>query len=289
MENKEILKNFKETYRLNDKSEKTIEAYERIVNQLEKVINKNFSDLNMLDVNKFKSYMKDKDYSYNTIAQYLMCLRSFIKFMKKYNIMDNDFSKDIELPNKPRNIEEKKYMSVEEQLKFIKFLNNLTKNKTNTTHKLILTLILTTGARKTEILKLKSTDINFENDAILLNGKGNKQRYVALYPPIKDDLKEYIDKYSTENFIFTYSGKQISAPTINKALKRLLKNAELYNGYTVHDLRHACASAMYNNGATLEEIKMALGHENISTTEKVYVHFNQKKQMSGFAKNPLFK
>lgn len=288
MNNKEIIKNFKETLELDNKSKNTIKSYERILGQLEEVIKKDFTQLNMLDINKFKSYMNEKGYSHSTIALYLMCTRSFIKFMYEYNIIDDDFSGNIKTPKKPKTVEEKKYMSMEEQLKLIKHLNQLNPNKTNLTHRLVLILILTTGARKNEIARLSPNDIDFEKDLILLNGKGNKQRYASLYPPIKEDLKNYIEQYATENLIFTYGGKQMSHTTINGMLEKHLKLAGLDTDYTPHDLRHACASAMFNNGASLEEIKMALGHESISTTEKVYVHFNKERQMSGFAKNPLF-
>jgi integrase/recombinase XerC len=288
MNNKEIVRNFKETLKLDNKSKNTIKSYGRILNQLEEVINKNFSQLNMLDINKFKSYMNNKDYSHSTISLYLMCIRSFIKFMHEYEIIENDFSGNIKTPKKPKTVEEKKYMSMDEQLKLIKHLNQLNNNKTNQTHRLVLILILTTGARKSEIAKLKPADIDFENDIILLNGKGEKQRYASLYQPIKEDLKKYIEKYSTENLIFTYGGKQMSHTTINGMLEKHLELAGLDTDYSPHDLRHACASAMFNNGASLEEVKMALGHESISTTEKVYVHFNKERQMSGFNKNPLF-
>jgi len=289
MNNKEIIRNFKETYRLDNKSENTISAYERILLQLEEVIEKNFKQLNMLDINKFKSYMNNKNYSHSTIAQYLMCIRAFVKFMDEYDIIDDDFSYKIKVPKKPKTVEEKKYMTMEQQNKLIEHLNQLHYNKTNMTHKLILILLLTTGARKSEIIGLKPSDIDFEDDMILLNGKGQKQRYAMLYSKIKDDLKKYIDKYSTEDFVFTYGGSALADSTINAILTKHLRLADIDGDFTPHDLRHACASAMFDNGASLEEIKMVLGHESISTTEKIYVHFNKERQTSGFEKSPFFK
>lgn len=289
--NNQIIQGFFESYRADGKSEKTIKSYNAILNKLNKLLDKDLTQLNMVDIDKFKRFMQEKNYSDNTKAQHIMCIKALVKYMKVYGFIDKDFSRDITVPKKKKIIQERNYMSIDEQKQFLAHLNSLKINKTNMTHKLLITLYLTTGGRKNEVLNICKNDIDFINNTIKLHGKGNKERYVALLPSIKSDLNYYIHNYMKPNsngLIFSYNGKKLNDSTMNKALDRKLKEANLPK-YKVHDLRHACASAMFEFGATKDEVQMALGHESVTTTEKIYVHYTKERQMSGFAKNPLFK
>lgn len=290
MNNKEIVNSFLNSYRLDGKSENTIIAYEIILAKLQTALDdKPLKDVSMLDIDTFKAYMIKSKLSKSTQSQHLMCVKALVKFMSRYNIISTDFSANITVPKQKKVAEQRKYMSIDEQKSLINYLKGLPETKkTAMTHKLLITLYLTTGGRKNELLNLKVEDIDFESNTIKLHGKGNKERYVALLPNLKADLKNYISKYTTgRGLLFSYGGNKISDSTMNKAVERRLSEAGLPR-YTVHDLRHACASAMFEYGATKDEVQMALGHESVTTTEKVYIHYTKERQMSGFAKNPLF-
>ena len=61
---------------------------------------------------------------------------------------------------------------------------------------------------------------------------------------------------------------------INRVVNRLCKNAGLKH-CTIHGFRHTVASLLDDNGVPIQEISVLLGHENVATTEKIYIHRNR--------------
>ena len=140
------------------------------------------------------------------------------------------------------------------------------------------------GLRVSELINLKLSDLYFDEDFIMVTGKGNKQRFV----PISDINKKYINIYRKEirvhlsiqkeheDYVFlNRRGKQLTRAMIFTIIKQLAEKINLKKNISPHTFRHSFATHLLENGADLRAIQQMLGHESITTTE-VYMHVNRK-------------
>jgi len=139
------------------------------------------------------------------------------------------------------------------------------------------------GLRVSELINLKLSDLYFDEDFILVTGKGNKQRFV----PISEINQKYINIYwkevrihlpiqkEHEDFVFlNRRGKQLTRAMIFTIVKQLAEEIGLKKNISPHTFRHSFATHLLENGADLRAIQQMLGHESITTTE-VYMHVNR--------------
>jgi site-specific recombinase XerD len=162
----------------------------------------------------------------------------------------------------------------------------LLKAASNLKHKTILTLIYSGGLRVSEVINLKLTDIDFENNRIhIRKAKGKKDRYVQLAQVAKQLLKVYLKRINPEEYVFegVYGGKY-SATSIQKFIKKYATNAGITKTVTPHTLRHSFATHLLEKGTDLRYIQHILGHNSSKTTE-IYTHITQAGLKN--IKNPL--
>lgn len=139
------------------------------------------------------------------------------------------------------------------------------------------------GLRVSELINLKLSDLFFDEDFILVTGKGNKQRFV----PITKVNKKYINIYRKEirvhlqiqngheDFLFlNRRGKQLTRAMIFTIIKQLAEKIGLNKSISPHTFRHSFATHLLEGGADLRAIQQMLGHESITTTE-VYMHVDR--------------
>lgn len=129
----------------------------------------------------------------------------------------------------------------------------------------MLHIFLNCGLRLSEIKNLNIEDINLNDDKFTIIGKGNKER---------------------TKFLTDY-GFRMSVTTIKKIVKRAYRKANLdENIYSVHTLRHTCATILYKAGCNIRTIKELLGHVQIDTTE-IYTHLHDQEVMDVMLNHPL--
>lgn len=142
-----------------------------------------------------------------------------------------------------------------------------------------------TGARPGEIIALKWTDINFDNEIISISktrirGQNGTPKTKASYRRIEmiPLVKEYLYKQfeitgsNINNEVFCNSSKKplYSHDIIAKRFKGLLKDDDTR---FLYQLRHSFASIMISKGEDITWVSQMMGHENIDITLKVYTHF----------------
>jgi integrase/recombinase XerC len=140
-----------------------------------------------------------------------------------------------------------------------------------------------TGMRLSELIGLRSEDINFSRQSIKVLGKGSKERIVPLTPHLSKELEHYMSVYrqyfcpSPNNPLFlTLEGKTMSPSSVYRMVNKALKNQGISGRKSPHILRHTFATHLLNNGADLNSIKTLLGHASLSATQ-IYTHNDVKK------------
>jgi integrase/recombinase XerC/integrase/recombinase XerD len=132
-------------------------------------------------------------------------------------------------------------------------------------------LVYSAGLRAQEAVDLRLADIDFEQEALLVHGKGDKERAVPLGEEAAYHLRRYLEegrpslaRGAIDTLFLSTRGKPLETST----LRRLLPNP--------HRLRHAFATHLLEGGADLRTIQELLGHSSLSTTQ-IYSHVDAKR------------
>ncbi len=202
--------------------------------------------------------------SENTIHSRLNAL----KFYYEKVLNHEKFFFEIPRPNKPTILP--KVFSTQQIAKII----NLTKN---IKHKLIIQLCYGMGLRVSEIINLKTTDINSQRMQVLIEAaKGKKDRYVNLPESILLELRAYYQLYLPKKYLFEGQyGGQYSVRSAQSVFNQALVRANIKLNIGIHGLRHSYATHLMEYGIDTTFIQKLLGHSNIKTTQ-IYTHVSKR-------------
>lgn len=138
---------------------------------------------------------------------------------------------------------------------------------------LALKLLILTGARRSEILGMRWSEIDFEGGTWTKPPSRTKQRrvhHVPLSAKALGALRELQNSYGSGDFVFPSRGKLGHLTEIRRTWRAVLKAAGI-TGCRIHDLRHSFASVIASKGGSLETIGALLGHSQTQTTQR-YTH-----------------
>ncbi|MBS3151161.1 tyrosine-type recombinase/integrase [Candidatus Woesearchaeota archaeon] len=156
----------------------------------------------------------------------------------------------------------------------------------NQKHKLMIKLMYSAGLRVSELVNLKSEDLEIENNfGWVRKGKGNKDRIFIIAESIKDELKEYAEKNKTINWLFPGNkNNHISQRTIAAIIREAAKKAKIRKNVHTHTLRHSFATHLIENNYAVTDVQNLLGHNSPETT-MIYLHTASKNMIK--VKSPL--
>jgi site-specific recombinase XerD len=165
--------------------------------------------------------------------------------------------------------------------------------------KTIFLTLLGTGLRVKELEQLRIKDVNFSNQFIFTLGKGNKERYIPLYPEIKISLLHYLKETGVvdltkakDGYLFSRNygykrDKPVTVRSIQYNLSEIREKLELDAKYTVHSFRHTFAVNCLKTNMKLLYLSQILGHESPSTTALYTKLLPKDLQTEMFEKYPI--
>lgn len=139
----------------------------------------------------------------------------------------------------------------------------------NLKHRVILSLLYSSGLRISELLKLRPEDIDFNAHRIhIINSKHGVTRYVVLSRLMAKGLKAYIGHYHPEKYLINgyEKARPYSRSSVAKVLVRALGRAGIDKHITVHGLRHSFAVHFLEQGGNILQLKDQLGHSALQST-----------------------
>lgn len=167
---------------------------------------------------------------------------------------------------------EKKIPEVLTKEEVIKLIDSSSTKKS----KLIIQLLYSSGLRVSELVNLKSSDLNLkENTGWVRLGKGKKDRMFILSKKIPGKLKKYIEKHPENQFIFSKENP-LTTRNIQKIVQKAAHKAGINKHVHCHTLRHSYATHLLENGIDIRKIQILLGHGSLSTTER-YTHVSSSE------------
>ena len=190
---------------------------------------------------------------------------------------------------------EAKYLTLKEAMKITNIFN-LKNDPMYIRDNTIISIFLNCGLRISELASLNISSINFKNKTIFVFGKGNVERNVPFNRNVENNLLKYLETKPIKEYMLdkeyplfiNKNYKRISVESIERICKNAFNLAGLENkGYTVHSLRHTCATLLYlYSKADIVAIKEVLGHTCIEATQ-LYIHPDKKKIKNSFLSNPI--
>ncbi|MAK20747.1 MAG: hypothetical protein CMA05_05490 [Euryarchaeota archaeon] len=152
----------------------------------------------------------------------------------------------------------------------------------------IITMMLDTGLRCSEICNLDLDDVDLEDlSALVIGGKGEKDRTVLFtnatldaldaWRPIRNArLKNCIREEDMRSLFFSSRSRRLNPRSVQKLLDRIADASDIpRTRLSPHVLRHSFATGLLERGADLVTIQRLLGHANISTT-RVYLEIGDQ-------------
>lgn len=191
------------------------------------------------------------------------CLKSFFSWLYENEYSERNLSHHITLTKRQQKLP--RFLSVDETLALLQDLEQ--RKNGSQTHILVL-LLYGGGLRVSEACQIKWKDLHLSSKALLITGKGNKQRKVIL----PDKVVTLLSQTQKESE-YIFGDPPISPQKAYQLVKKAGIEAQLLRPISPHALRHSYATHMLTSGANLRTLQVLLGHASLQATEK-YLHLN---------------
>ena len=272
-------------------SNHTLTSYKTDLDQFKKFYNNlsNSEEIANADKRSIRSWIIDLSLNNNskkTINRKIASLKSYYKFLIKRGIIKINPTNNIKSlktdQNIPKFLKENDLPTVFDNLRAE---NNLKKIRDI----LILEILYGTGIRISELINLKTKNINKDKREIKVLGKRGMERIIPLHDSLFTQIINYISrkeksKITDREFLFcTEKGEKIYPMLISRVVKKNLSKLIQSEKYNPHLLRHTFATHILNKGADLSSIKELLGHKSLAATQ-VYTHNSIEKLKETFNK-----
>ena len=267
-------------------SENTIEAYVSDLQKLQDFAEQNLMNITPITISyehlqEFLYQISKINYSERTQARWISSIKGFFSFLLEDELREDNPSALLEAPKLGLYLPDT--LSLEEIEKLISATDeNTDLAKRN---RCMIEVLYGCGLRVSELTELQISNINFKENYLKIQGKGDKVRFVPLADYTADFIKNYINDIRSKqkinpkhsDILFLNSrGAQISRQMVFLIIKDIVRKAGIQKNISPHTFRHSFATHLLQNGADLRFIQEMLGHSSITTTE-IYTHLNTEE------------
>jgi site-specific recombinase XerD len=207
-----------------------------------------------------------------TVRRKLACLSSFFGFLEDMGHIRGNPARRLPLPK----VEQPVPVCLNEE-----DVQRLVAVANKPHQRAMVTLLVTTGLRRSELVGITLDDLDFEHSQLLVHGKGAKERMVPLSDATVEALRVYLEHrptHSCNRLFVSPLGHALAGRAVNRALERLLRKAGLSDrGITPHKLRHTFATQLIRRGVDVRTVQELLGHADLETTAR-YLHSDTRSK-----------
>ena len=237
-----------------------------------------FKDVDYQLIRNYLNFLYNKKEATKSITRNISALRSFFKYLIRE---DKIKSNPMTLVYNPKQEKRLPHYLTSKELDTLLSVTS-TSDLFDIRDNMIIELLYSTGIRVGEAVKIKLSDIDFNDESIKVLGKGNKERIVYFGGPCKDKIKRYLpireqllkDK-NNPYLLINKRGNQICDRGIRTIFENIIKKNNLKICFSPHTLRHTYATDMLNDGMDVRSVQELLGHADISTTG-IYTHVSNE-------------
>jgi integrase/recombinase XerC len=246
---------------------------------------RDWKSIDHIAIRGFLSHLYDQGLSKTSVARALAAVRSLYRWLAQEGVVEQNPAKLVSTPRLPQKLP--RVPTIEE-------MNSVLDGKMPEQasfperDRLLLELLYGCGIRNSELVGISLDDIRLSTEAILIRGKGKKERYVpfgeavraalSLYLPWRQQLLATLKKTNSA-LLVNQRGGRLTTRSVGRIVKRIAVAKGLSPDVHPHTLRHAFGTHMLEEGADLRAIQELLGHERLTTTQR-YTQLSVKHVMN---------
>jgi integrase/recombinase XerC len=246
---------------------------------------RDWKTMDHIAIRGFLSQLYDKGLGKSSVARALAAVRSLYRWLAQEGMVEQNPAKLVATPRLAKKLP--RVPTIEE-------INAALDGKMPEVasfperDRLMLELLYGCGIRNSELVGINLADIRLSDGAILIRGKGKKERYVpfggsaraalAAYLPWRQGLLATLKK-ATPALLVNQRGGRLTTRSVGRIVKRIAVASGLSPDVHPHTLRHAFGTHMLEEGADLRAIQELLGHERLATTQR-YTQLSVKHVMN---------
>ena len=277
-------------------SEHTVRAYAREVRSfaayLEKTLGKNarVAKVEHLHIRAYLGLLYERGLTKASAARALAAVRSWFKWLAKEGKVKQNPALLVSTPKLPKHLPRVPSMEeVNRVLNSLESEGSVAKDKQDAVawperDRVIFELLYGCGIRNSELVGLDMGSVKWRDAAVLVRGKGRKERLVPLGDEAAVALKAYLPLREAKLLAAGKGALVVNGPLVmnlrmrgdcrltTRSVGRIVKAIALSRGLASdvhpHTLRHAFGTHMLEEGADLRAIQEMLGHERLSTTQR---------------------
>jgi integrase/recombinase XerC len=256
-------------------SRHTIRAYTRDLENFATYIGpRDWRKIDHVSIRGFLSHLYEKRLSKTSVARSLAGVRSLYRWLAQEGVVEQNPAALVSTPKLPKKLP--RVPTIEE-------MNNVLDGRMPEVaafperDHIMFELLYGCGIRNSELIGINLDDIRVSNEAILIRGKGKKERYVPFGDSVKRALAIYLPvrrqalasrKKNTNALLINHRGGRLTTRSVGRIIKKIAVAKGLPPDVHPHTLRHAFGTHMLEEGADLRAIQEMLGHERLSTTQR---------------------
>ena len=274
-------------------SEHTLRAYRRELMGFAAFMAQRHAAIGSVDgiehthIRTYLGALLERGLSKASTARALAAIRSWFKWLARAGYVQQNVASLVATPRLPKHLP--RVPSIEQMNHVVDSVNDDAASWP-ARDKAILELLYGCGIRNAELTGLNLNDIHWANEAILVRGKGQKQRYVPLGDAAAQALRAYLGERAarltakfgahgpaTPALFVSLQLRGLGKPggearLTTRSVGRIVKRVAMLRGLSAdvhpHTLRHAFGTHLLEEGADLRAIQELLGHERLSTTQR---------------------
>lgn len=261
----------------------TVHAYLHDVDMLfaflkEEKNNLGLKNIELSDLKDFVAYVNEFEIGAYSQARIISGIKAFFSYLVIEKEITANPAELLESPRLGRKLPD--ILSIEEVENIIEQIDLSTPEGER--NRAMLEMLYGSGLRVSELINLKISEINFNENILLVTGKGNKQRLVPMGDLSKKQLLIYLEqirphidvKKGFEDTLFlNRRGRVLSRQMVFIVIKNQVEKLGIRKKISPHTFRHSFATHLVQGGADLRVVQQLLGHVSITTTE-IYTHLD---------------
>lgn len=264
-------------------SPRTLEAYRHDVDRFTTYVRTRGidrpADVRASDLQEYVYHLKDLGLEATSIRRNLSAVRTYFAYLLAEDAIISDPTERVELPKTWRRLPGA--LSRDDVVRLLEAGDP--DERLFWRDRALLEFAYASGVRVSELIALKSRDIDAQDGLAVVFGKGSKERLVPVGRAALDAIEIYARETRprllsgrTQAVLFLNGrGGRLSRMGVWKILRRWVERAGIEKRVTPHTLRHSFATHLLEGGADLAAVQEMLGHADISTTQ-IYTHVERE-------------
>jgi site-specific recombinase XerD len=229
---------------------------------------------------RYLGHLRDAGVASASVTRKVSTVRGFFRSLLREGKMDANPLANVSAPKRERRLPS--ILSRDDLRTLIEAADEATPQGHR--NRAILELMYAAGVRVSEVGALSLPHLDLGERALLVRGKGNKERMVLVGAPAEAALRRYLAggrpklAQGDEQALFVNrDGTRLSTRSIQQIVRKHALKAGLDKRVYPHLLRHSFATHMLDGGAELRVVQELLGHASASTTQ-IYTHVTEERQ-----------